>query len=72
MRRRLCRDYRFRLDAVPTDGIARHCKGRNCRRGRLPGIDLLERDDSGWGGYYDYGCGYGYPHYNPYSCYYSY
>ena len=24
---------------------------------------------SGWGGYYDYGCGYGYPYYNSYSCY---
>jgi len=23
----------------------------------------------GWDyGYYDYGCGYGYPYYNPYSC----
>jgi hypothetical protein len=27
------------------------------------------RFGSGWGGYYDYGCGYGYPYYNPYSCY---
>ena len=43
----VCRDNRFRLDAVPTDGIAQHCKGRTCRRGRLPGIDLLERDDIG-------------------------
>ena len=30
------------------------------------------RFGSGWGGYYDYGCGYGYPYYNPYSCNYSY
>ena len=43
----VCRDNRFRFDAVPTDGIAQHCKGRTCRRGRLPGIDLLERDDIG-------------------------
>jgi hypothetical protein len=30
------------------------------------------RFGSGLGAYYDYGCGYGYPYYNPYSCYYSY
>jgi hypothetical protein len=27
------------------------------------------RFGSGWGGYYDYGCGYSYSYYNPYSCY---
>src|SRR5258708_1849299 len=43
----VCRNNRFRLDAVATDGIAQHCKGRTCRRRRLPGIDLLERDDIG-------------------------
>jgi hypothetical protein len=30
------------------------------------------RFGSGGDGYYDYGCGYGYPYYNPYSCFYSY
>jgi hypothetical protein len=30
------------------------------------------RFGSVWSGYYNYGCGYGYPYYNPYNCNYSY